>query len=230
MSGGRGIHPIEGGSIMKRMLWVLVLGLAVVSQAEEWRSNNTGVLFSFSGLDNLGVNAYQAGSNMTGLGVKMFNAAGNKALRPMVVFNTSSTTHEPSMPNWVGQKTSSTSFGLLVDGIQHLVKASISPFIGVGVGFGTSSSKTESDHSTTGKPDVTEESSTGFGIRAILGVEVFIKKNISLSGEYRLGYTHTSTTSSFQAAGSTTKTESKVKETTIGIGASGLLTLSIYVN
>jgi opacity protein-like surface antigen len=211
------------------MVCVLLLLVAVVASGQEMRTNNQGVLFSFSGLADLGLGSYQSGAGMVGIGAKLFNAAGDKAIRPMVVFNTGSQKSVPDAEDYVGEKQSHTSFGILVDGIKHMNKAAITPYIGVGVGYGKSSEKTESGHSEGDDPNVTENSTSGFSVRAILGVEVFIKKNISLSGEYRLAYGSSTATTKLTQAGADESSESKVEQSSLGIGASGLLTLAIYL-
>jgi opacity protein-like surface antigen len=215
---------------MKRLIAAVLIVAAVAVSAQDMRTNNRGILFTFNGLSDLGLGGYSAQSGSAGIGAKMFNKAGNMAIRPMLVFSTGSQKDVPADEDFVGEKTSSTAYGILVDGIKHLNKAAISPFIGVGAGFGKSSDKTESAHADADDPNVTENSTTAFTVRGLLGVEVFIKKNISLSGEYRLSYGTSTTTASYTPAGADDTTESKVKHSNLGISAAGVLTLAIYVN
>ena len=89
---------------------------------------------------------------------------------------------------------------------------------------------------------IVEEKASQFFVRGIFGLEIFIKKNISLSGEYLLPYTKTTetvTSESQSSDGSSTasiqslsadKSEATTKSSSFGFSAAAHLTLSIYFN
>lgn len=213
---------------MKKVLVVAMLVLAVAVGAQDLRTMDKAILFTFSGLSNLGVTNYNAGP-ATGVGAKIFNAAGTMAYRPCILFGMSSTEEDPDIDDYVGEKESATSFGVMFDVIKHLNKNAITPYIGGGAGFMKMSQSTESGHMEDDDPDETKRSISGLTLRGILGVEWFVKKNISLSGEYRLAFTKGSQENKSKFGGADDWNKSSASETEIGIGSSGLFTLAIYL-
>lgn len=213
---------------MKKILVVAMLVLAVAVGAQDLRTNNQAILFTFSGLSNLGVTNYNAGP-AAGVGAKIFNAAGTMAYRPCVVFGMSSTEDDPDIEDYVGEKESTSTFGILVDVIKHVNKNNITPYYGAGVGFVKQSESDESGHMEDDDPDETKSSTSGFSIRGILGVEWFVKKNISFSGEYRVSFTKGSQENKSKMGGADDWNKSSTSQTNIGIGSSGLFTIAIYL-
>lgn len=214
---------------MKKILVVAMLVLAVAVGAQDLRTNNKAILFTFSGLSSLGVVNYDAGP-AAGIGAKIFNAAGTMAFRPCILFGMSSSEDDPDVEDYVGEKESTTSIGIVVDVIKHLNKNNITPFIGAGAGFVKISGSTESGHMEDDDPNETKSSTSGFTVRGICGVEWFVKKNISLSGEYRLAFTKGSQENKAKGGGADEWSKMSTSSTNIGIGSSGLFTLAIYLN
>jgi hypothetical protein len=215
---------------MKKIILVVLLVAAIGAGAEEMRTNNHAILFSFSGLSDLGLGSYTGGTGYAGIGAKCFNKSGDMALRPMAVFNIGSQKEESPIADYIGEKKSNYSIGILVDGIKHLVKSNISPYIGAGLGYIKTKAKTESGYVKGGKPDITENSTSGLLIRGLLGVEIFIKKNISLSGEYQLSYMSGTQSSKYKSASDTKWSESKTTMSNLEVSAVGRLTLAIYLH
>jgi opacity protein-like surface antigen len=215
---------------MKKIMVIGLMLLAVTVGAQDLRTNNRAILFTFGGLADLGVGNYDAGP-ATGFGAKVFNAAGTMAFRPMVMFGMSSTETDPNVEDVVAGKEGTTSFGVMIDVIKHLNKSNITPYIGAGAGYMKIKATTESAYLKGGDPDKTEATLSGMTARGILGVEWFIKKNVSLSGEYRLSFMKGTGESKGLTGGEDEWDKGNtISETDIGIGSSGLLTIAIYVN
>jgi hypothetical protein len=215
---------------MKKIFFAILILLAVRVSAQDLRTNNHAILFSFSGLSDLGLNSYNGGTNYAGIGAKLVNQSGEMALRPAFVFSGGSTLDEAEAVNFIGEKRSNFTVGILVDVIKHLNKNNILPFIGVGMGFVTSKQKTEPAHAENQKADNTETNVSGFLIRGILGAEVFIKKNISLSWEYQLSYMKGTNTNKYTNGTGGLTVVSKNKTFNFGLEAVGRLTLAVYLN
>lgn len=213
---------------MKRILVAAMLVLAVAVGAQDLRTNNKAILFTFGGLSDLGLYNYNAGP-AAGIGAKIFNAAGTMAYRPCLLFSMSSTEQDPDVEDYVGEKESASSFGVMFDVIKHLNKNNITPYFGAGAGFMKQSESTESGHMEDDDPNETESSISGFTVRGILGVEWFVKKNISFSGEYRLAFTKGSQENKAKTGGDDEWNKMSASSTAMGIGSSGLFTIAIYL-
>jgi opacity protein-like surface antigen len=205
---------------------MLCLSGSALAQTESARDKDLGILFSFNGLSDLGLGNYEDASGNYGLGVKIVK--GQKAFRAMLAFGIGSTSDEPSSAGYVGAQASSSRFGLVMDGLSHLTSSRISPFIGVGLGFIMENEKQESEHLTSSDASIIKTEESALVARGILGVEIFLKKNISLSGEYNLQYQKTSTTTKASFGEPSIIYKSETKSSLLGLAASGKLTLSIY--
>ena len=100
-------------------------------------------------------------------------------------FGTGSTSQE--FENGDKAETSSSTFGLSVDGNYHLKPLySVSPYVGVNLNFGNYSSTVElTEDGTTTK---TEYSGSGFGFGINFGFDWYFTEGLSLGGKYTLGY------------------------------------------
>jgi opacity protein-like surface antigen len=214
---------------MKRIMVIGLLLLAVAVGAQDLRTNNQALLFSFGGLSDMSLGNFDGGP-ATGIGFKLYNAAGTMAVRPMVMFGIDNTEDDPGVEGVTGAKEKITGYGAMIDLIKPLVKANLAPYVGAGAGYMVVKDRNESAYLTDGgDPDIDETTISGFTVRGILGVEWFVKKNVSVSGEYRLSFTSGKGEVKSQAGGDDEWDKASTKETTIGIGASGLLTLSFYI-
>jgi len=196
-------------------LVVLVLCVAVqLSMAEDSKPmtkvGDKALLFTLGGLGNLSAGNYQGG-----LGFQYYFA--NKlALRAALGFTMSDVTVKdnvvpPATPG-PDQKTSTMGFPIAV-GIRYNLAQSnaVVAYTGGQVSFSTTSTTVDNpNHSTTTTKNKT--TSTVFGVGVFFGVEWFAWNNISIGGEYQLGFSSTSgktevttngTTSSFDAPSTT---------------------------
>jgi hypothetical protein len=214
---------------MKRIMVIGLLLLAVAVGAQDLRTNNQALLFSFGGLSDMSLGNFDSGP-AAGIGFKLYNAAGTMAVRPTIMFVMDNTEDDPGVTGVTGAKEKITGYGAMIDLIKPLVKANLAPYIGAGAGYMVAKDRTESAFlSDGGDPDIDETTISGFSVRGILGVEWFVKKNFSVSGEYRLSFTSGKGEVKSQTGGETEWDKSSTKETTIGIGASGLITLAFYI-
>ena len=205
----------------KQIVTVLVLSFVAGSVfGQEFRTKDRGILFTLQGLNNLGPNAYSGG-----IGAKLF--MGGIAVRPLFVFNIENQNEDPE--GMVGDKTTNSTFGFGGDAIKHISNSRISPYVGAGLGVAFGKQKQEFAHATGDKPNIWEQSTFRVLLRTLIGVEIFLFKNFSLAGEYRLTYTSTSTTDKFTAGASGNKTEDKTKTSVLGLGTAGQLILTIYI-
>ena len=194
---------------MKARLMAGVLGIVMAVSfafAEDFVTsvapNSKAMLFSFSGLSNLGANTFNGG-----LGGKYF-LSDVLALRASLQFAHASQ-NDLANPG-VGQvgtdgSRTATQFGASAAVEYHLLKTRVSPYVGGNVGFSTTSTEQKSFGSVT-PPNVftqttTDNSTAGllgytagttFSVAAITGVEFFLTKELSLTGEYQLGFGTTS--------------------------------------
>jgi hypothetical protein len=220
---------------MKRIMVIGLMLLAVAVGAQDLRTNKQALLFSFGGLSDMSLGNFDAGP-IAGLGAKLYNAAGTMAIRPTILFGMSSSESDLHVDDVVNAKDKITDIGIMVDLIKPLVKSNLAPYVGVGGGYLLEKYHLDDAHLSGEKADVTEASTSGFSVRGIVGVEWFFKKNISVSGEYRLNFTSGSSEAKYKAAGEDEWTYINSAEypngkaTIIGIGASGLLTLAFYIH
>jgi hypothetical protein len=190
-------------------------------------------LFTFSGLSNLGAGAFNGG-----IGGKYY-VLDPLALRASLLFALADQgTPAPAAGGTAGDA-NAWSVGLNVGAEFHLLKTRVSPYVGGAVGF-VSSSTSEKDAVPTGTPQYTVTNAPvtingtvypvggfNFNIAALAGVEFFIIKELSLSAEYRLGYSVTAPYDQKTTApgGATIKSGAI---TNFGIYAIGALTLGFY--
>ncbi len=201
----------------------------------------TALLFTFNGLNNLNLLNYR-----NGIGIKYFLQP-NLALRIGIQFRGLSET-TPANPDTnqygVDGEYSSNTFGLSGAMEWHLKNQRISPFVGGGLNFFLTSSEEKElvvwYKSNPGLITRTTTKTSGgisYGVFALAGVEVFITRSVSLTGEYQLSYLHDSsdeietTIEAIQGSDPQLPRTRKVKgigTNSYGIDASGVLILAIY--
>lgn len=160
------------------------------------RSGDKALLFDLGGLANLA-----AGNYGGGLGAKYYIAS-DLALRLSIGFTTSSqtdkNTQSPLPAGRLGESSrTTTEFSVAPAITYNLAKTStVVAYVGGMVSFSSGSDKREGNSGGLGAGfDSGEEysqSTTTFGVAGILGAEWFPWENISLSAEYHLGYSHSS--------------------------------------
>jgi len=232
---------------MRNILVISLIFLcSIVFAQDEPKTSIAGgakaLIFEFDGLDNLSADSYEGG-----IGGKIF-FSNSLALRIGFNFDRLSET-EPANPDadevGIDGEYVSTSFGLFAGiEIHTRIKSRVSPYFGGGLGFTRNSMEYKLPDI---YPDVAGATSyrqineqTGnyeFGIFGLVGAELFIIKEVSLSAEYNLTlgfyndgdtkttYVITAGDPGFVPADVTTKGNSGWL---IGTNASGRLLLSIY--
>jgi hypothetical protein len=200
----------------KSLVVFLVLALSVSFAFGQHRTGDKAILFAFDGLSFMNVYEYAGG-----LGFK--SNMGDLALRAALMFGNTSIEDIHQSPNF-GDKQSQLDLGLDLSLLYALSDDRVAPYVGLGFGFGYTKYKESDAHAS----DATtfyeyEESGFSIGVGMLLGVEVFVVKNLSLSGEYQLGFTSASLTSP-----SDTGEDWKAGGTSMGIQTAGILILSAY--
>ena len=196
-------------------------------------SGSKAVLFSFSGLSNLGANNFDGGA-----GIKFFLTP-PMALRFGLQVNVSGTTTpaNPVAPEaGIDGSTSSTSFGAEAALEYHLTTTRLTPYFGGGIGFMTTSNETKPSVTGTGTLyQVTIKDNAGagftFNVFALMGVEYFIVDQVSLAAEYRLGYSILSPSDMVVSSSNPAVTSRTTKGTSthsLYLNSTGVLTLAVY--
>jgi opacity protein-like surface antigen len=200
------------------------------------------MLFSFSGLATLGASEFDGG-----IGAKYY-LLDQLALRiglPFAYANQSIPANAPAGSTGTDGSTSAVRFGLSAAAEYHLLKTRVSPYVGGGLGFTNTSTKSKTavvaplTQSTTDNRAAGETiggngfaAGTAFDVGGIAGVEFFIVKELSLSAEYQLGYLmNARSDQKVTTVVGTTTTTTTTQEGTLsqfGISAAGVLTLSVY--
>lgn len=217
------------------LMLTLALGLAQAGDNAKpiVKAGSTALMFDLGGLANLSAGNYQGG-----FGAKYYISNGF-AVRLGLGFNTSSTTTKnPTTPTPTTQlgesKYTSTSF-TIAPGIQYNVatSAAVVGYVGAQIAFTMGSQERTGNANGFGvgftKDHSYNESNSSFGAAAFVGVEWFAWDNISLAGEYRVGFT--STTGKAESKNATTSTSVDAPSSTsigVGSGNAAALTLSVY--
>jgi hypothetical protein len=204
------------------------------------RSGSTAVLFSFGGLSFL-----SAGTFDGGVGARYYLSQG-MSVRVGIQFTSASETISANpAANQSGADGSNSATVMGVGGAVewHMGRGRVMPYLGLGAAFSTAS--TDSKPVRVGAPPLTQpetknasggltvNGTTYFGgtsIRAfaLVGVEFFLYRELSLAAEYQLGYMKTSRKDQEFINGTTTTTTKVGSASNLGITNSGALTLSVY--
>ncbi len=232
---------------MKKVLFVVMALLVAtsLSMGQEVMPNLTGgskaLLFTFNGLSFIG-----AGNFDGGFGAKYYLSS-SMAVRGGIQFASASATNPANPPagqSGVDGTQSATSIGISGAVELHMGSGRVSPYLGGGVGFSTTS--TEFKPTVTGAPPlvqttttnsaggetiggVTYQGGTTFTVYALAGFEFFLWKELSLAGEYRIGFASTSRKDQeFNNGAGTTTTTKQGSNSAISVASQGTLTLAVY--
>jgi hypothetical protein len=217
--------------VMKKniALFAVVLMVGSISYGQDvvqgQSTGKIGVLFSFSGLANLGAGAYQGG-----FGAKLCLSE-YMAVRGMVQLGLASQTIPNAGPGGADGKKSANVLGVGGGVELHLMKGRISPYIGGGLSLSTTSTESSVGQGTV-KNRLSGETVSGQNFQAvteisiggIFGIEYYVTHGVSLSAEYLIGFTSQSQKDE-EYPGGTTKGGSG---SLIGIHSDGALTLAVY--
>ncbi|MBN2188445.1 MAG: outer membrane beta-barrel protein [Chitinispirillaceae bacterium] len=193
-------------------------------------------LFTFNGLAYLGAGDYNGG-----LGVKYY-LANNMAIRGGLQFATYgyvNYANPPAGQTGIDGEESAMQIGINGAFEYHLATGRVSPYVGAGFGFTTTSTEELSEE--VGNPPPAQDKTvngrlgvgpydagTALSLGALAGLEFFVTKEISLSAEYWLGYTSLARADEEFTTGSTTTTYKIGAEGDINITTTGAITLSVY--
>jgi hypothetical protein len=198
------------------------------------------LLFTFNGLSFI-----SAGNFDGGAGFKYYIMDG-MAVRGALIFTNA---HATLPTNPVAPATgtdgsqSATTGGFTVALEKHLNNHRVSPYIGGGGLFSVTS--TEAKNVVTGNPPPDQttfknraagetingqffQGGTSGGVFGLIGFEFFLKKDISFSGEYRLGYTTTSRKNQDVILTGVTTTTKVGDSHVFNVSSQGLFTLAVY--
>lgn len=232
---------------MKTVCTILVSAFLLAStvQAQDvmpvYGAGAKAVLFSFSGLATLGAGTFDGG-----VGGKYY-LSDEMAVRGGLQF-ASASQDVAANPN-PGQTGTDGSLSASRIGVSaavelHMTKKRVSPYIGGGVMFSTTSTESKSVEvgappatPTTTKNDVSGEVVNGsfyqgastFTVFGMLGVEFFLYNEMSLSAEYRIGFSSSSRPDMEMSNGTVTVTQKVGGGSTIGFSTGGALTLAVYL-
>lgn len=203
-------------------------------------AGSKALLFSFGGLGALSANNFAGG-----FGAKYFLSEA-MAVRGGINFaSASSTAPANPAPGNVGVDGSQSATLLGLNGAVELRmgKGRTVPYVGGGLAFQTASTENKALINNVAPPapsqTVTKNSTAGelgyqggttFSIFALAGFEFFLWKEISLAGEYRLGFSSTSRKDQEQTNANVTTTTKLGSSSLITVGATGALTLAVYFN
>ena len=231
---------------MKKIL-VIILGIIFLSNLSFGQTKykphvrgDKAVLFTFSGLSNLGAGSYQGG-----IGYKKFINPKTALRGAFDIYNYNgkiSWGPEFYPTGYVGEDGKSTAFriGLNIAGEIHKNKGKVDPYFGGGVGFsmkrtkyiepvfgpqGTALTATEI------KNDLDDDANTSFSIFGLFGIEYAINSVLTLAAEYKLGFNYVGEPDMQVTDPSGIETSySGSKYSYISLGSVGFLTLAIYLN
>jgi len=197
------------------------------------QAESKALLFDLGGLANLG-----AGNYGGGIGAKYYLAQ-NVALRLSLGFTTSTqttkNTESPLPANRLGESGLTSTTFTLGPAITYniVVSSAVAAYVGGMLSYSSTRDRREGNNAGLGvgfdSGEAYRQSTTSWGFAGILGVEWFPWESISLSGEYRLGYNHTS--SEFESNTPAVSVTTEGPSTSgLGLGSanSAALTLAVF--
>ncbi|HYM34951.1 MAG TPA: outer membrane beta-barrel protein, partial [Steroidobacteraceae bacterium] len=210
---------------------LVIVGLYGVTRAQETeniirpntKAGSAAWVFTFGGLSSLGVNAVELASltvpgetsttvDVYGAGYKYY-LSDDMALRALLGFSTTSSGDEAK-----AGKTTMTNWGIAA-GIEMHTHAvySTSPYFGAQIGY-TSASGDFKQTPSGGQTSETKGSGSAFSIGVLAGFDWYFTRGIAVGGEYMLGFSSLSSSTTVTAAGTSTTTDNP-SASTIGISA-----------
>jgi hypothetical protein len=226
-----------GGYSMSRLITrlcatAMLLGVAFTAQAQDakddyarplTRQGSAAFILTLKGLGDFGLSgpeiAHTTASNVIyGIGTKYY-VADDIALRVLLGFNSTS----ESVTDSDKVNTTTSALGVGVGAEYHFRPLfSTSPYIGVQVGFGSSSVTTPVNR--TDSTTTTKSSHSAFSVGAIAGFDWFVTRGIAVGAEMSLGFSSMSGTHT-DSGGKDTDLPSK---TTIAIATRPSVHLLVY--
>jgi hypothetical protein len=222
---------------------VLVLASSVCygqGVTPELKTGSKALLFEFSGLSVIAAGDFDGGA-----GFKYY-VSPSMAVRGSVQLSraTRVLAANPVAPQTgIDGSQSATLAGVTAAVERHMGTGRVSPYFGGGLMFSTTSTEGKNvvvgnppGAQTTTKNDTAGETINGktylggsnAGIFGLMGFEFFLRKEVSLSGEYSIGYTSTSRKDEVATAGAVSVTTKVGSSSLFNISSRGLLTLAVY--
>jgi len=222
---------------------IILLSMNAFAQEQEsyFASGDKSILFSFRGLDNLGLTDYY-----NGIGAKYFIDDELAVRVGFQIGGTSTTTpaNQDTSENGLDGESSSSIFGISGAIVWHAKNQKFSPFAGAGISLSRSSSESKNavvwPKLSTGLVTRTTTTTSGgmtYSIFALAGVEIFITKSISITGEYEFAFDHDSSNETKTRVNAIQGTHPNIPNTqtidgpssnSYGIHSTGLLIIAIY--
>lgn len=192
-------------TVFASFLFVLVFAGTVSAQTPSPQSEpdfltGKGLLFKFDGLANLGLNSFSGG---VGLKYKI----GEEAWLRHII-SVSANRYNPHQQVGNNSEYFNLNLGLSTDYIIDMYKRdNLKPYYGAG--FSLSTGMTDNFTKNPSTEYTNTANSYSAEIVGLIGIEYFVKDNISLSAEYQLGagFSYTENKTEFTSKPSTTKTK-----------------------
>jgi outer membrane protein len=189
---------------MKRYLSIACLLMLVASSvAGAATKGSNELLFGFNGLSNLNASTFDGG-----IGVRHY-VSDNMAYRPSVTLGFGSSKTD-GVGGFTDHKFTNNNIGVTLAMEKHTGDSkTLSPYMGLGVGFSTFSDKQEYTHAAapaTGTALSQTISGMSYNVFGLAGFQWFFTENISLGGEYQLGLNGSSDKTENETQGAATTT------------------------
>ena len=196
-----------------------------------FKNGSKAFLFEFNGLDNLSANSFNGG-----IGGKYYLDT-YMAVRGGVQFVSINEDYPFQGTGGADGEAEASQYGIFGAIEMHLNNSQVSPYWGGGLGISFTSTESKSTEADPIDQETIKNNRDGefgyfggteFNIFGLLGVEIFILKNLSLAAEYRLGYSTLSRHDEEVTQGNVTVTTKQGSLDELGIESSGVLTLAVY--
>jgi hypothetical protein len=222
---------------MNKLLSLLILfflfSTLLLGQEDKtyFKAGSKAFLFEFRGLDNLSANSFNGG-----IGGKYFLMS-NMAVRGGLQFVSISEDSPFQGTGGADGEAHATQYGIFGAVEMHLNTSRVSPYWGGGLEISFTSTESKTDVADPVDQETINNNRNGefgyfggteFNIFGLLGVEIFIVKNLSLAAEYRLGFSTHSYSDQEVTQRNVTVTTKQGSRNEIGVASSGVLTLAVY--
>lgn len=211
----------------------VVIGFVTASYAQEdanmprpnTKAGSAAWLFTIQGLAPIGLNGFNLGTSafpVIAAGWKWY-FSDDMALRALLGFSIHNQ-GDPDPAKSPSGKTSTTSVGIGVGVEMHTHAVySTSPYIGAQISFATGNS----DNTITGGTE-NKNSGSALGIGVLAGFDWYFTRGIAIGGEYMLGFSSLSSSTTVTPNGGSATTTDHPSESLIGISSSGNVHLVVH--
>lgn len=190
----------------------------------ENHKGDKGIIFSVSGLSSVGIGQYEGG-----IGGK-FWISRKLAIISSLGVSAQRITTKAGQGGYKDEKTTSSKFSVFAGMEDHFfIRNKISPYLGGGIRFSTSSSTRYFSilfDSPPGTPIKEKWNTKTLGIRGSCGIEYFFADWVSLAGQYQIDYFYEKNTRKWimvVGPGVTKPPDYKFTRSTLGLGTSSLV-------